>query len=407
MKKKMLNKTISDMLSEFAEGVKNGKYKKMPYTLWRELREQGEDYGSIEIEFNFVNSDAEDRTKVFLKNQKGKELYEAYVMDGSFGSYLFNLHQKWRSEELKKSTDRMKESFSQLAETAKSATANLIISSEQLATTASLDGAIVYGGTSTGWSMYDNGPATVEVKDDYFKVNGRTITEMVEEIINKHNKEEEKEDMNLFKGFDFGSCENDNVRVSMYGVAVKNANGTWVSYDHATRSVMDVDVLNFDSKYLYKMPVAVKDIKAGDTIIHGRKPMFVTDASEGKLLVIDPAAGEEKIVLPTKSMFGFDFATRIVNLFDGFMGGATADQPFGNMLPLMLMSEGKSDDMLPLMFMMNGGKMDMSNPMMLYFLMKDGKNNDMLPLMMMCGQGAFTVGKANPVEDCDRESANS
>ena len=188
--------------------------------------------------------------------------------------------------------------------------------------------------------------------------------------------------MDLFKNFEFGSCENDNVKMSMYGIAVKNASGTWVSYDAKSEQVVDVDILNFNGKYLYKMPVAIKDVAKGDCVIHNRKPMFVTDIDANKLLVIDPAAGEEKVVLLTRNMFGFDFVTKIVNLFGNFTASASADQPFGNMLPLMLLADGgKTDDVLPLMFLMNGGRnFDTTNPMMLYFLMKDNKANDMLPL---------------------------
>jgi hypothetical protein len=148
------------------------------------------------------------------------------------------------------------------------------------------------------------------------------------------------------------------------------------------------------------MPVAIKDIAAGDVVIHNRKPMFVSKVEDGKILAIDPAAGEEKVIMLTKNMFGFDFATKVVNLFEGFTGGASADTPFGNMLPLMLMSnsDSKTDDMLPLMFMMNGGKMDMSNPMMMYFLMKDNKgDNDMLPFLLMSN---FS-GNCNCHCDCD------
>ena len=200
--------------------------------------------------------------------------------------------------------------------------------------------------------------------------------------------------MDLIKNFDFGSCENDNVKMSMYGIAVKNANGTWVSYDAKSENVVDVDILNFDGKYLYKMPVALKDIKSGDVVIHNRKPMFVSKVEGGKILAIDPAAGEEKVIMLTKNMFGFDFATKVINLFEGFTGGASADTPFGNMLPLMLLADGgKSDDMLPLMFAMGGGKFDMSNPMMLYFLMKDNKNKDILPFMFFANGQGIGFGK--------------
>ena len=212
------------------------------------------------------------------------------------------------------------------------------------------------------------------------------------DVLNINGKENDS--MNLFKNFDFGSCENDNVKMSMYGIAVKNANGTWVSYDAKSENVVDVDILNFDGKYLYKMPVAIKDVKVGDTIIHNRKPMFVTVVEGGKLGAIDPAAGEEKVVLLTHSPFGFDFVTKVVNLFGDLSATASADTPFGNMLPLMLLADGgKSDDMLPLMFAMGGGKFDMSNPMMLYFLMKDNKNEDILPFMFFANGQGIGFGK--------------
>ena len=221
------------------------------------------------------------------------------------------------------------------------------------------------------------------------------LTKPIEE--NKSVKENNNM-VNLFKGFDFGSCANDNVKVSMYGIAVKNASNTWVSYDSKTGNIIDVDILNFDGKYLYKMPVPIKDVAAGDVVIHNRKPMFVSRVEGGKILAIDPAAGEEKVIILTKSMFGFDFATKVVNLFSGFMGAADANNPFGNMLPLMLMNDNKSEDMLP-MFLAMGGKFDMSNPMMMYLLMKDkGGSNDVLPLLLMSNY-QNSLGKC----DCDRE----
>ena len=88
---------------------------------------------------------------------------------------------------------------------------------------------------------------------------------------------------------------------------------------------------------------------------------------------------------------------------------ANADNPFGNFLPFMLMSDGKMDnDMLPMMMLMGGanGFANMaSNPMMLYFMMKDGSNmNDMLPLMLMMNQPAApTEHKCNC--ECHNEIA--
>ena len=83
-------------------------------------------------------------------------------------------------------------------------------------------------------------------------------------------------------------------------------------------------------------------------------------------------------------MFGFNFITKIVSMFDAFGTAPTADQPFGNMLPFMLMGDNKDIDPMMMFMMMSGGNFDMSNPMMMYFMFKDGnKGSDMLPMLMM------------------------
>lgn len=209
------------------------------------------------------------------------------------------------------------------------------------------------------------------------------------ENVNK-NDEGEKTKMKGFN-FDFGPCTNDQVRMSMYGLAIKNASGEWVSYNDG--QVVNVDVLNFDgAKYMFKMPVAVKDIAVGDIVIHNRVPMFVESVENG-IHVVDIRAGEKKEILPTTNMFGFNFVTKIVSLFNAFQSSPTPDQPFGNMLPFLMLNgeDGKtmdSDTMLMFMMMQNqnGSANVFANPMMLYFLMKDKGGNDILPLMLMMNQ---------------------
>lgn len=202
--------------------------------------------------------------------------------------------------------------------------------------------------------------------------------------------EEKKEKKNMFN-FDFGKVTSDKVRFSMYGIAVKNIDNRYVAYDVKTHSIMDVEILNMPcGDFLYKMPVAIKDIKAGDVVIHNRVPMFVVEVHDSTLKVVDIHEGAEKEIYLTKSPFGFNFATKVVSLID-FTGKADASNPFGNMLPFLMMGEGKMDDMLPIMMLMNGGKMDTSNPMMMYFMMKDNGNmKDMLPLMLMNGMANTT-----------------
>lgn len=219
----------------------------------------------------------------------------------------------------------------------------------------------------------------------------------VRELEEKENKKKVKnKENNTMKNFnfDFGPCTYDNVRMSMYGLAVKNAAGTYVSLNPSTREVVDVDIFNFDGgKYLFKMPVAIKDIAVGDVIIHNKKPMFVEGFSPlGDIVAIDPVAGERKEVMLTRSPFGFNYATKVVNLFGaGGMATPNADNPFGNMLPFMLMNEEDGDiDPMMLMFMMNqnGGANTSAfgNPMMMYFLMKDKGEIDPMMMFMMMNQ---------------------
>ena len=144
--------------------------------------------------------------------------------------------------------------------------------------------------------------------------------------------------------FDFGSSAgNSGVSMSMYGLAVKNRTGKWVSYDSTTKNIVDVDILNFPNmnKYIYKMPVAQKDISAGDIVVHLGRPVFVNKVLEtGSLLVVDVYDGEEKIILPAQSPFGFNFYTKIVSLLNFGANTASADTPFGNMWMLAFAEDG-------------------------------------------------------------------
>ena len=221
--------------------------------------------------------------------------------------------------------------------------------------------------------------------------------------VNINENKSVKEDNAMKFNFDFGPVSGNAVRMSMYGLAVKNKSGTWVSYDTKSGDVMDVDVFNFDgAKFLYKMPVAIKDISVGDVIVHHNAPMFVVGVpTDGKAVTaVDPIAGERKEIMLTKSPFGFNFVTKVVNfLGDTLSGGASAENPFGNLGLMMMLSEDGNGvkDMLPLMLMANGGSIDMSNPLMMYALMSgDGKMGDMLPFLFMMNANK----PAAPAHEC-------
>ena len=321
---------LKELLDEFEEWVVEGRAKKIPYQEWRRLKQHAEDQVRVE-------RDGWGKLGIFSETC-WESIISCPCDDGSLGTYLSYIH------------------VHQLYDNA-------------------------------AYDLWQDIPKVV-INEEGLHIDGKNINNIIDETANLSIKRKENNNMNLFKGFDFGSCENDNVKVSIYGIAVKNATGTWVSYDPNSGNIIDVDILNFDAKYLYKMPVAIKDVAESDVIIHNRKPMFVSKVEGNKILAIDPAAGEEKVVILTRNMFGFDFVTKVVNLFGNLSATANADAPFGNILPLMLLADGdKSDDMLPLMFAMNGGKFDMSNPMMLYFLMKNDNNSDILPLLMLANGG--------------------
>lgn len=209
----------------------------------------------------------------------------------------------------------------------------------------------------------------------------KTLNEIIEKASNN-----EKENRSMNFNFDFGPVDS-SVRMSLYGMAIKNASGTYVAYDANSKQIMDVDIFNFEgaNKFIYKMPTPIKGIRSGDVVIHARKPMFVQMVqSDNRLKVLDIYDGEEKTIVPAKSPFNFDFITKVVSLVD-MAGVANADNPFGNMLPFLLMGDKKNDDLLP-MVLMASGNMDMSNPMMMWALMGNRTND---PMMLALAMGAF------------------
>lgn len=245
-------------------------------------------------------------------------------------------------------------------------------------------------GTTTTWTGTITNNGTCYPNDGIYSPNYATQSEVdkikaqIESIkTNISENKEEKKDMNFFKNFEFGPVKNDTVRLSPYGLAVKNLDNSWVSYDAASDSIIDVDVFNFEGKNLiYKIPAAPHTVRAGDMIVHQGKGMYVlTDVCEGDtcVSVIDPRAGESKEILFCKNMFGFNYVTKLVSILNGF-GNSTdfspsSDDPFGNMWMLALLSnenEDLSSSILPLMLMnqfnpsanTDKNNFNMNNPLM-------------------------------------------
>lgn len=397
-----------ELLNRYSNLIREGKAKKIDYEVYRALKDStygfyvNEDEDAFgEPMFDLFITDGKSEIYVdswgekhFIKNG-GDKFLTSFKMCSDFGYFLYTEYLLHRSDYSPHKENRS-ETMKPLGNVTNEGYETWTNSACGTASTAK-----IYDTYTNKVEPYDGLLSQISIADAY--TTHKTLEEMVDERIEvRLNKKEEKEKESMIKGinFDFGPCTNDNVRMSMYGLAVKNGNGEWVSYNASTKQIVNVDILNFDGgKYMFKMPVAIKDIAVGDIIIHNRVPMFVTKVSnEGNAVTaVDARAGEEKRVLPTTSPFGFNFVTKVVSMFTAFESTPTPDAPFGNFLPFMLMGEdNKEIDPVMLMMMMqgNGGANMFSNPMMLYFLCGDKVKDNMLPLMMMMNQPA--VINTNP-----------
>lgn len=227
----------------------------------------------------------------------------------------------------------------------------------------------------------------------------KTITK-----INFKNIKEKDSMKNMFGNFYFGPYTKDDIKMSIKGLAYRNNENDFVVLDEdgSLTNVNDM-VFDFDvDKMLYVMPVALKDVKSGDIIFHQKNPMFVTLVSDGDLTVVDPSCGELKVIIPEKNIFNFNFVSKLVDFSKGLFNGVTEDQPFGNILPIMMLSNSDSSSMkdwiIPLWFMQqNGDKgiFDDSNSLILAALMS-GKESfkDMLLPMMFMKNGGFNFNLA-------------
>ena len=408
-----------ELLDKFQKACDNKKYtERIPYNTWRELKKlPGPIKVKYESPFVKISNSIVDMDGV----EKDTIYFSAEIYDNGFGRFFYDYVVKERSKMQNTKTDctaydskldstsitALNEDISELASKT-TADVNYAYDNISITTPSSSNG---YGGYVSDRTVNINIP---DYSDRSWSNTGSAVTgswlelaqkedtealkkrmdKMEADLQKKADKETkcvEKENETMMKGinFDFGPCGN-TVRLSMYGMAIQNVAGEWVSYNPDSKEIINVDVFNIadGGKYMYKMPVAIADVKIGDIVIHNRVPMFVTAINEnGTFEVTDVRAGETKSIIPTRNMFGFNFMTKVVSLFGAFTDAPTADQPFGNMLPFLMMDDNKDIDPMMMFMMMNqGGNNMFSNPMMMYFLMKDNKDIDPMAMFLMMSQ---------------------
>ena len=381
---------LREVMDDFSADFKNKKYsEKIEYELWRKIR-------NVKTPIISYNNTVVNIFEGYNHTPENWEKVASFkIYDWGFGRFLYDNYFNEEVQSNMSSISATNKSASNIATTATNTTVDTTLNG-YINTGIAVDSIKVDNYGNVRWSDRTGDDGTyattslVNSCDICYHKNKCDNCYYAKKANENKNDEGEKTKMKGFN-FDFGPCTNDQVRMSMYGLAIKNASGEWVSYNDG--QVVNVDVLNFDgAKYMFKMPVAVKDIAVGDIVIHNRVPMFVESVENG-IHVVDIRAGEKKEILPTTNMFGFNFVTKIVSMFNAFQSSPTPDQPFGNMLPFLMLNgeDGKtmdSDTMLMFMMMQNqnGSTNIFANPMMLYFLMKDKGSNDILPLMLMMNQ---------------------
>ena len=432
---------LGSLLSHFNRLVQEGSYDKMNYSYWRTLSA----WSKSQTANLYFEYDAETQEVALYRASTHLTPLVFNVGDGSFGEFLHLQHLKYHTADvLNKKEDNENMNLSDcgisyptkvngIADAAKIAANATSVeeSASSAAKVASAENATIYcdlsvspsyahdmGYSNTIASHITNTVNTIEGANYLLEVDEvselKDRVEKLEKTVKKQNspcneKDTNKEDKKM-KGFnfDFGPVNGDKVRMSIYGIAVKNNAGTYVSFNPQTQEIIDVDILNFDGKqFLYKMPVAISAIRTGDVVIHSRKPMFVEVVNATDITVVDVFEGERKNIMPTKSPFGFNFMTKVVSIMDMMNGGSTpsAENPFGNILPFLMLNQenGNENGFNPmmLMLMMNQqGTMNNMN-MMLPFLMapQNGQMDPNMMFMMMAmggGMGTMMNGALTP-----------
>ena len=204
---------------------------------------------------------------------------------------------------------------------------------------------------------------------------------------------------NMFKNMKFGLFNSQSVKYSFNGIAFKTSGGDYVIYndDFTFTNVADMVI----DMPVFAMPVSREQISVGDVIRHNNDWVIVNEVSSTEIKVAKPWTKEIVTVIPETSIFGFSFYTKIMNPFEGLGKEANADNPFGNILPFLMMQNDGGDSMNPMMMamMLGGGKIDMSNPMMMYMMMSQNKEVDPMMMMLMMGNNPFAPKQEKIVED--------
>ena len=360
MKKSTIIQT-KDLLDQFGKATKKNKYKRIDYARWKHLAS----FKSLELTVS------KDKNSIVLITPDGY-FYNFNLSDQSLGQFIFEYYYP-----LIMSKNTLKKEDTMDINTCTSSSNRNITTSNYTE----------YPYNATAVSISANDFYSTNLMGSYGISSTNVTTASLEDTVNDiiNNREKEKK-MNISKmfNFNFGPVAKNQFAFSPYGLAVKS-NDNWIAYNADTNEFFNVDILNVNmDNLIYQLPVAFDAIKPGDILIHQKAPVIVKNINDdGTIKVIDYFTAAVLNILPVKSPFGFNFFTKICPLIDMSNLSASTDNPFGNMLPFIMMNNNKEIDPLVFMFMNNNGSMNFTdNPMLMYFLMASDKK-DMLPFLFM------------------------
>ena len=230
-------------------------------------------------------------------------------------------------------------------------------------------------------------------------VDGTSFNGMFQGLKDSANKvvddvfkeKESKMDFSKMMNIDFGKISTKELKPSIYGVAVLGSDNRYRAYDKANDKVMDVTGMTFDTDMLFKIPVAVSQVRIGDVIINAGNYVTVTNVHrDNTFTVVDPKASEQKIAIPAKNMFGFDFVTKVIYPLENMIQPNDTN-PFGlNPMAMMLLAGDSNMDMTTIlaMSMMSGNSAMDQNMILPLMLMgnKSGNSDNLILAMMMMNQ---------------------
>ena len=371
------------VMDDFTAAVENKNFIKIPYSSWALLKKVSNWEGLISVEYtckelNFSNN----KETVTLEDN-----YENFPFIDFFCGYC---KYTWKHKKTDITDNPIKTAEVDSTQKAIKSSSTLL-SSDSTSGTVSLsflnDPPIYNTSTNTNNLSYfsDNDLSRTVTTNDLSQLKDRI--DIVETKINS-NERKESNTMNMLStlNLDFGPVASNTIRISPFGLAIKTANREWHTYDAANQKIVDVSDFSFslgDTPILYKMPVAPAAVAVGDLILHNGVPVYVIDFEDESnkaagIIVIDTDSNERKTILPVCNVFNFNFITKVVSLFNfgtganSFFGTPSADQPFGNILPMMMMSEMFGKDS------------------------KSGDKTDIFTIMMM---SQMFAGGANPFEN--------